>query len=80
MSKFFSMIGRRMREPSTWSAIAALLGGFGILEMQAAATVAAAGQEIAQATSGSDIELNLGIIGGGVSAIIAAVLPEKYKK
>jgi len=75
MKKFLS----RLTEPSTWAGIAAPLFAFGILDQQQAQVVVEAGSTIAWAASGTPW-LNLGVIGGSISALVAALLPEKNDK
>ena len=56
---------KRIREPSTWAAIAALLVAVGV-----------PGGVVALIGPGLDILTTIGQIGAPVAAVVAAVLPE----
>jgi hypothetical protein len=67
----------RLKEPSTWAALTMPLAMFGVLSQEEAAVVGNAGADIIEATSGSSIELNLGIIGAAVSSLLGIFLSER---
>jgi len=66
-----------LKESSTWAALTMPLAMFGVLSEEEAAVVGSAGGDIIEATSGSFIGLNLGILGAAVSALLGIFLSER---
>jgi hypothetical protein len=79
VNEIWGGIRDRLKEPSTWAAVTMPLVMFGVLTQEEATVVATAGEQLIEGTSGSSIELNLGIIGGAVSALLGIFLPENRK-